>query len=68
MPIVLNRYYHNNTDGHMLNWLWEKIANLEKLPKKRTHQKLSNLENIIFVCDAVKHGVESVEKVSHLKM
>ena len=26
-----------------------------------------NLENVVFVCDAVKHGVESVEKIGHLQ-
>ena len=34
MPIVLNSYYHINTNGHMLNWLKKKVANLEKLQKK----------------------------------
>ena len=28
---------------------------------------IENLENVVFVCDAVKHGVERIEKIGHLQ-
>ena len=35
--------------------------------KSKEKTNIENLENVIFVCDAVKHGVECVEKIGHLK-